>query len=643
MSGTTPTPDVEAPPATPLAATGNPASVPPPVLGGSRFGVPRGATSITYSSPSTPRPRPIESLRRSSFGTAPLVARQLGTQGRQRFNISSATSLVSTPVQAPAPAPTPATAPPQAPAANVSGVPAGANAPTGGVFSAYPLGGNPSAAAGPLIDGVTLSLNPLPNTSFLRSQILKLQDKTLRGQLPLDELAIVHRESSKRIIDSKHLIGVPVYDSDGTRMLQAIVRVTADTEKMRMHIDMNDIADGLVIVFPVSCQTCPDLRPERLNLFEDFSRITLDDVILSTMWYRMWAAEKFVPESMTLLYRFIQNNVDAELWSKCHEDLLSVPVACQTGPVMMFLVLKRIYNCSESTLDLLLQKLKALKINKEAGEDVESIVRTINVITTLLYNSSNKDRNYITHDFARDVLRVFQTSSVPEFNDIFLDIERRCQVEADSSGQSIVSWPSVESTTRLGITTYRRMLTTGLWLKAPAPAGFSAGLPGWKPGNCFNCGSDQHMAGDCPEPVNQETIEANKQVLAEWRKLHPKKPYHGRGGGSGRGGRGRGRGRGRGSGSAGNGKPHKKLASDGKPLKLNAQGNYVLDQARWHTMQHEQAVDRLTALFAAPGAGAPPPATPAPATAAVPAAPAASAASVDRAARIREAVEQCFS
>ena len=377
---------------------------------------------------------------------------------------------------------------------------------------------------------------------------------------------------------------------------------------MEEHCNFFDIADGLRIVVPLDAHQRHDLTSQQFDLWSDFPLIEKEQVILSTLWYQMWADVPYVKESMNLQMKFFHNNVSPEMWSKCHEELLAASPACQTGPLMLYLILRRVHNCSESTLDLLLTGVRTMKISEYEAEDVDVVVKTVNTAVSLLQSSSSKDRKFITHDFARDLLRLFQTSTSSSFNVVFSDIERACQTKADSLGQSVVQWPSLESITQLALNTYHRLSSTGAWVKGSAPAGFTALTSEWKPGSCFNCGGS-HGLPDCPEPINQATVDANKKALADYRKLHPKKTGPGRGNSSGRG-SGRGRGHGRsGSGRGSSGKPHCKLASDGKPLKLNAAGNYVLDQKKWHAMQTEQAIAKVTALLSS--AGTAPPATPA--------------------------------
>ena len=419
---------------------------------------------------------------------------------------------------------------------------------------------------------------------------------------------------------------------------------------------MCDIRDGLTIVLPLDYKNSPAVRPEVFDLMTDFPNLTKDVVNHSTLYYQMWTADPSFRESMTLQVRLLQNNTQPDLWNKIQDEIKSYPVACQTGPAYLFLALRRIHNCSESTLELVMEKTKKLKISDHEGEDIDDIARTLNIVVNLLHHSSSPDRNFITHDFCRDILRLLQTSSVSEFNLIFAEVERRCQVEADTKGESVVSWPTYDELIHLALATFHRLSANGQWVQAVPPAAYAASpLLGWEPGNCFNCGKKGCTPSSCTLPLNDATIATNKQCMEEWRKAHPRPPSgrgSGRGNGSGRGrGRSQGRGshRGRGRGGSSGGKPHRKLAADGKPLKLNHLGNYVLDQTKWASMQKEASIDRLTALFTGGDAGAAPAApaesasTASTLTTAASSAATATVASQDRAAQIREAVSRCFS
>jgi len=415
-----------------------------------------------------------------------------------------------------------------------------------------------------------------------------------------------------------------------------------------------DCLDVTEILSPIDCLNSPALGPERLNLFDHYANMTKDQVILSNKYLDTWVDEPYVQENMSFLKMALKANVDPDLWNRCYEEHLSAPVEFQNGPLMLYLILHRLQNCSESTLNLRLLKVRNLNIKDHAGEDIDHIVRLVNTAVTLLKSSSNEDRNYIMHDLSKDLLRLFQTTLVPAFNQVFADIETSKQVEVDSIGSPVVNWPTLDSITQLALRTYHRTHAMGAWVEdsCPPPV-FNATVSTWKPGCCFNCGEPGHNSRDCPKPTNQSLFDANLQAYKEWRKNHPK--THGQSGrGSGHGsGRGRGNDSGRGRGTqggrgGGHGKPLRKFASDGKPLKLNEHGLYVLDQAKWQKQQKAQTIEKLAAVLSTTGVGdsavaaiagasSPPPVAPP-----VPAAALAAATSDERTTRLHEAIARCF-
>jgi len=289
---------------------------------------------------------------------------------------------------------------------------------------------------------------------------------------------------------------------------------------------------------------------------------------------------------MSFFKMTLKANVDPDLWDRCYEEHLSAPVECQTGPLMLHLILHRLQNCSESTLNLLLLKVRNFNIKDHAGEDIDHIVHLVNTAVTLFKSSSNEDQNCITRDSSKDLLHLFQTTLAPAFNQVFADIETSKQVEADSIGSPVVNWPTLDSITQLALRTYHGMHAMGAWVKDPHPLPvFNAAVSAWKPGCCFNCRKPGHDSRDCPKPTNQSLFDANLQAHKEWRKNHPTTHgQSGRGSGGGVGGsRGNGSGQGRGTQGGrggGRGKPLRKFASDGKPLKLNEHDLCVLDQAK---------------------------------------------------------------
>ena len=92
---------------------------------------------------------------------------------------------------------------------------------------------------------------------------------------------------------------------------------------------------------------------------------------------------------------------------------------------MLFLILQRIQDRSEQTLDVLKIRVAQLDISKLKGEDVEQAARLIKSTHRVLKSSSADSRSYVPRDFVKTVMFVLQTATVREFNEVFYDLERK--------------------------------------------------------------------------------------------------------------------------------------------------------------------------------------------------------------------------
>ena len=108
---------------------------------------------------------------------------------------------------------------------------------------------------------------------------------------------------------------------------------------------------------------------------------------------------------------------------------------------MLFLVLQRIQDRSEQTLDVLKILAAQLDISELKGEDVEQAVRLIKSTCRVLKSSSADSRSCAPRDFVKTVMFALQTATVREFNEVFYDLERKPQVDADMEGVQ-PKWPS---------------------------------------------------------------------------------------------------------------------------------------------------------------------------------------------------------
>ncbi len=168
---------------------------------------------------------------------------------------------------------------------------------------------------------------------------------------------------------------------------------------------------------------------------------------------------------MTYSLTFLQANTNDSLWLKCREAYDDFDPAQRGGPLMLFLLLKKIQDNSESAIESLKARVTRLKLRDIPGENVDTAVSLIRSTYAALESASRSDRNYIPDDFPQTVLKVFQTSSNASFNGAFKLEEQKVRHEADKTG-TLPEWPTVHQTLNLATNMYGRMTGDGSWTQS---------------------------------------------------------------------------------------------------------------------------------------------------------------------------------
>ena len=215
----------------------------------------------------------------------------------------------------------------------------------------------------------------------------------------------------------------------------------------------------------------------------------------------------------------------------------------------------------------------------------------------ILSGASTSEHSFVPDDFNHTVIKVFQTTSVREFNANFKEIERKVLSQADMSGMA-PEWPSVTHLVNLATNSYSRMKIDKKWngdTNKRVPALNVTGTEKRRR-SCFNCQKD-HLLPDCPEPRDEARIAKNR---AAFKKANPNprpKSHAPR-------------------------TPRQKeygQTADGKPTIKNKFGTYVLDQKR---LKEEKEIDTLmsslspsdAASTSSSSSATPPASAPAPST-----------------------------
>ena len=101
---------------------------------------------------------------------------------------------------------------------------------------------------------------------------------------------------------------------------------------------------------------------------------------------------------------------------------------------MLCLILRRVQDQSEQAPVVSVHRVSCIDISKTVGEDIESAVRLIKSTHRALSNSSASAWSCVLIDFSKTALTVPQTTTVGKFNDVFKQMLRDCQTQADQRG-----------------------------------------------------------------------------------------------------------------------------------------------------------------------------------------------------------------
>lgn len=366
-------------------------------------------------------------------------------------------------------------------------------------------------------------------------------------------------------------------EEDGS--LKRIHSLSSQLSILREHLIKYDMIDVFTIVRPIDVYRSPERHAGTYDLFVDHYKLTENQVAVSNAWWRLWVDEPYIQQNLQFSKDVIHKNTSDSLHQKILEDQDGFADEQRGGPLDLFLILKRIRSSSETALDQLKTSFKRMKISEIPGEDVDIAVSFVKSTHKALVSASRDDRNFVPDDFVETLYKVYQTSTIDPFNRVFRDEKELLLREADKRGIT-PRWPDFRSVNSLATATYARLKADGQWdvpedTKKKSSGGYVAGAPGHskpKPtgpgprgsGKCFNCGSRDHYLPDCPKPRDEDKIAKNRQAYSK------STPKHG-------------------------GKhPRRKLGPGGKPMILNKNGAYVLDQKKARESSLTKTADEAT-------------------------------------------------
>lgn len=394
--------------------------------------------------------------------------------------------------------------------------------PSRGGTSAIPVfnAQNKNASGGVMIDGRFIPT--VPTARAVESLTSRMYDKTTRKDLPADILQVYFKSATGYVLPKHNKLSAPdLYDTEG--QLKSINNLGVQLRLIQRHLVEHDMIDVFTIVIPEDVTTSPKVT-EFVSLFDAYPRLHPDIIANSNTWYHLWSDASYLAENLNWSYEMLRKNTEDGLWLKCQEDYDDYAPPQRGGPLMLFLILRRIQDVSETAIDHVKKSLTDLKISEIPGEDVDRVVSLIKSAHTLFKSASSSCHSYVPEDFPKLILKLFQTSSVPQFNQAFKHEQQIAQHLADKTGQ-IVEWPTVSELTLMATNSYKRLKASGTWTTPKANKRLALNATPGRPGaprpaftvKCWNCG-EPHTLRDCPKPKDEAKIEQARKNFNKFRR-----------------------------------------------------------------------------------------------------------------------------
>ena len=260
------------------------------------------------------------------------------------------------------------------------------------------------------------------------------------------------------------------------------------------------------------------------DLFSDHTQLTTEQVAASNVWYNEWVDDTTHSDNLKLTQQYLLNNVDEDLAAKTLEDYEEFQPAEQGGPLFFLIMLQNLLSNSREAALHLENKIKTLKILTVKGEDISKVVSHLRGALRRLIQMSQWDRSNPSHsrffiDMNLSLLKVFQTTSVDEFNNLFASYQTSMELKDLQLKVSVATFtkpPDPFDVFTVASSKYLTMVKQSQWTGVNTSGTESVFLGGDAVlQRCFNCNKPGCSVKTCPEPKNADPISANRKLFWE--------------------------------------------------------------------------------------------------------------------------------
>ena len=232
-----------------------------------------------------------------------------------------------------------------------------------------------------------------------------------RDELKASAREAFHKSLVANILGKNNKLEIMVIKVNSPQLLKSVKNLQVQLEAIAAHLHSHDCAQVMTVVIPIDVYKSPAIHEKTHNVLHDYATLHVAMVANDTTWIQNWIKSKAMSENIALTLDFLRNNTSVELWGKAYEEHQEYRAYQQGGPLMLFLIMKRILDVSEASIQALVLRIKEMKLSKMPGEDVEEAASMIKATIKVLVQCSTDVRNFVPNDIEALVLKVFQMSS----------------------------------------------------------------------------------------------------------------------------------------------------------------------------------------------------------------------------------------
>ena len=244
-----------------------------------------------------------------------------------------------------------------------------------------------------------------------------------------------------------------------------------------------DIDDCFEIIFPVAIDGKASFELTKddkgnvksINLLTDYLLVSPLEAALSCQWYNRFAGDTSqLTGDLNLSLCYFEKNVKALLYARVHSQMLDYSLDMHDGPLFLSILLSHLITTDETAKAHIIDTITTYEIKKASiGEKIIDVVNLLKALTNSLY--SLKGNTLLPDYFIDKIVKIFTTTSVPDFNDMFVLVGKsiiatRLQmnipgsVRISATGQALVNdKPSVDWVLNYASNAYNSMARDGTW------------------------------------------------------------------------------------------------------------------------------------------------------------------------------------